>query len=59
MATVPLVVRSVADIHPNPVSKRFGLDLNFDDFDRLGKALERIGEAERSAEIAAATLRVF
>jgi hypothetical protein len=56
---MPPVVRSVADIHPEPASRRFGLDLHRDDFDELGRALDRIGDAERSAEIDAAVLRVF
>jgi hypothetical protein len=53
------IVRSVADIRPEPASRRFGLDLHRDDFDELGKALDRIGDAERSAEVDAAVLRFF
>lgn len=59
MASMPPVVRSVADIRPEPASRRFGLDLDRDDFDELGRALDRIGDAERSAEITAVTLRLY
>lgn len=52
-------VTSVTDITREPESKRFGLDLHPDDFRQLGEDLDRIGDAERSAEIAAAVLRIF
>lgn len=59
MAPMNPVVRSVADIHPEPVSRRFGLELKREDFDELGKELDRVDVAERSAEVAGAALRFF
>jgi hypothetical protein len=44
---------------PDREVSRFGLQLNREAFDRLGQALDRISNAERSAEIAGSSLRVF
>ncbi len=59
MAPTHPVVHSVADIHPEPVSRRFGLELKREDLDELGRALDRVDVAERSAEVAGAALRFF
>lgn len=44
---------------PDAKIQRFGLELDRASFDRLGDALDRISDAERSAEVAASALRVF
>lgn len=59
MAVVSPVGRPNApEIQPQPESRRFGLTLNSNDFAQLGRALDRIGQAERAAEVASATLRI-
>ena len=47
------------DILPDTKIERFGLELDRASFDRLGQALDRISDAERSAEIAGSAMRIF
>ncbi|WP_156434433.1 hypothetical protein [Mycobacterium sp. IS-1590] len=47
------------NILPDTKVHRYGLELDRASFDRLGEALDRISDAERSAEVAASALRVF
>lgn len=58
MSSVSPVARSTAEIRPEPDSQRFGLTVSTRDFDQLTTTLDRIGDAERSAEIVSMTLRI-
>lgn len=49
---------SAAEIQLEPESQRFGLTVSTRDFDQLANALDRIGDAERAAEVASASLRI-
>lgn len=57
MSSVTNTVSS-ADLLPEARPMRFGLQLVDDDFEQLREELERIREAERSAELAAATFKL-
>lgn len=59
MASMPTSETSATDLLPDKEINRYGLTLNRASFEKLGEALNRISDAERSAEIAASTLRVF
>lgn len=60
MASMPASDTWTTDnILPDTKIQRFGLELDRASFDRLGQALDRISDAERSAEVTAAALRVF
>jgi hypothetical protein len=60
MADMPASDTWTADsLLPDAKIQRFGLELDRASFHRLGAALDRINDAERSAEIAASSLRVF
>ncbi|WP_156671321.1 MULTISPECIES: hypothetical protein [unclassified Mycobacterium] len=56
---MPTSETSATDLLPDKEINRYGLTLNRASFEKLGEALNRISDAERSAEIAASTLRVF
>jgi hypothetical protein len=59
MGNMPTSEPSATDLLPDTEVNRYGLKLTRASFDKLGQALDRISDAERSAEIAASTLRVF
>lgn len=59
MAGMPTSDTTSTDLLPQSERVRFGLRLGTSDFDVLGRDLDRIRDAERSAEIAASALRLF
>jgi len=58
MGVVSRAAHTTTGIQPEPESRRFGLTVSTRDFDMLANALDRIGDAEREAEVASTTLRI-
>ncbi|WNG81746.1 hypothetical protein C6A86_026925 [Mycobacterium sp. ITM-2016-00316] len=56
---MPTTDTTSTDLLPPSERVRFGLRLEDSDFDPLGRDLDRIREAERSAELSASSLRIF